>query len=173
MTSAKIDGSSGVLLTQIDAELKFDAHLKLVCKKASSKLSALARQCVILPFHKRRILMNAFFSSQFSCSPLAWMFCSRRMNSKINNLHYRALRIIYRDDVSSFEDLLRKDASFTVHHEDLQLLGIEKFKVDKGLAPMFMAKIFCGNATRNADNVSANTPSKARFYNPSHPKTTR
>ena len=155
----------------IDSELKFDAHVNSLCKKASSKISALARQCAILPFCRRKMLMNAFFSSQFSFCPLVWMFCSRAMNSKINNLHYRALRIVYRDDISTFEELLQKDRSVTVHHRNLQFLAIEMFKVDKGLAPSFMANIFYDNANRNSENVSANTRSRVRFYNPSNPRT--
>ena len=30
------------------------------------------------------------------------------MNDKINNLHYRALRRVYNDEISSFEQLLQK-----------------------------------------------------------------
>ena len=31
------------------------------------------------------------------------------MNNKMNKLHERALRILYKDDISSFENLLEKD----------------------------------------------------------------
>ena len=156
----------------IDSELKFDAHVKVICKSASNKISALARQCAILPFYRRKMLMNAFFSSQFSFCPLVWKFCSRTVNSKVNKLHYRALRIVYRDDISTFEELLLRDGSVTVHNRNLQFLAIEMFKVDKGLSPSFMTNIFCDNVNRISENVSANTRSKARFYNPSNPKTT-
>ena len=95
------------------------------------------------------------------------------MNAKINKLHYRALRIVYRDNTSSFEELLQKNRTVTVHHRNLQLIAIEMFKVKKGLAPSFMANIFCDNINRNSENVSANTRSKSRFYNPSNPRTTK
>ena len=45
------------------------------------------------------------------------MFCSRSANNKINKLHERALRIVYDDYNSKFEELLIKDGSFTIHHK--------------------------------------------------------
>ena len=59
------------------------------------------------------MLMQTFFISQFSYSPLVWMFCSRRLNTKINNLHYRALRMVHRDDTTAFDELSTKDGSVT------------------------------------------------------------
>ena len=88
-----------------------NAYLTTVCKKASQKLNALSRLCSIIPLPQRRCLMEAFFASQFSYSPLVWMFHSRTLNRKINNLHYRALRIVYRDETASFDELLAKDGS--------------------------------------------------------------
>ena len=105
----------------IDSKLTFNDHLNLICKKAARKINALARQCAILPFHKRKLLMQAFFNSLFASSPLVWMFHSREINNKINKLHYRPLRIGYRDEISTFEELLKKDGSLTIHHRNLHL----------------------------------------------------
>ena len=71
----------------IESNLDFESHLHMICKKDSRKLNVLSRHCSILPFHRRKSLMNAFFTSQFSHCPLVWMFCSRCLNTKINNLH--------------------------------------------------------------------------------------
>ena len=156
---------------KIESDLTFNRHMEVVCKKASQNLNALSRLCTFIPFHKRKILMNAFFDSQFSYSPLVWMFHNRLINTKINNLHYRALRMIYLDDTSSFEELLRKDGSVTIHQRNLQFLAIEMFKVDKGISPIFMNDVFGENKNASTENVSSNTRSKSRFYNPSNPKT--
>ena len=53
------------------------------------------------------------------------MFNGTQINDKINKLHERALRIVYNDIVTSFEDLLIKDKSFTIHFQNIQLLAIE------------------------------------------------
>ena len=117
------------------------------------------------------MLMQAFFISQFSYSPLVWMFHSRRINTKINNLHYRALRMVYLDETSSFEELLRKDGSVTIHHRNLQFLATEMFKVDKCLAPIFMNDILSRNKNSFAENVSSNTRLNSSYYNYCNPKT--
>ena len=126
----------------IDKKLKFDSHLNNICKKAAAKVTALTRLAKIMPFEKKRILMNAFIESQFSYCPLVWMFCSRTMNNKINCIHKRALRLVYLDYVSSFEELLKKDKSVTIHQRNIQLLAIEMFKVVKGLGPEITKSLF-------------------------------
>ena len=156
---------------KIESELTFNKYMEMVCKKASQKLNARSRLCAFIPFHKCKLLMNAFFESQFSYSPLVWMFHSRQVNSKVNSLHYRALRMVYLEETSSFEELLTKDGSVTIHHRNLQVLAVEMFKVIKGIAPTFMNGIFSRNENAFVDNVSSNTRSKSIFYNPSNPKT--
>ena len=102
----------------------------------------LFRQCALLPFFRRKILMNAFITSQFNYCPLVWMCHSGEINNRINNIHYRALRIVYGDNTSSFEDLLRKDGSVTIQQENLRFLALEMFKVIHGATPSFMSDIF-------------------------------
>ena len=78
---------------------------------------------------KRRLLMNSFFASQFNYCPLVWMCHHRGVNNKINRLHERCLRIVYSNSVSSFEDLLGKDRSVSVHVKNIKTLAKEMFKV--------------------------------------------
>ena len=101
------------------------------------------------------------------------MFHSRTLNRKINNLHYRALRIVYRHETASFDELLAKDGSVIVHHRNLQFLAIEMYKISTGVAPSFMTNIFGIHPNINSDNVSANTRSGMSFYNQSNPKTVK
>ena len=96
----------------IDKKLNFIEHVQNICKKASQKVYALSRVARWLPFYKKRILLKAFIESQFSFCPLLWMFCTRKLNRKINHIHERALRLVYDDQDSSFEELLMKDIPF-------------------------------------------------------------
>ena len=43
------------------------------------------------------------------------MLSERGLNSKINHLHEKALRIAYKDDVCDFKALLEKDNAVTIH----------------------------------------------------------
>ena len=72
---------------KFDNKISFDEHITNLCKKGNRKLHALSRIAPYMNFSKRRILMNAFFKSQFSYCPLVWMCHSRANNNKINRLH--------------------------------------------------------------------------------------
>ena len=86
--------------------------------------------------------MKAFITSQFRYCPLIWMLYSRTLKNRINNIHERALRLTYKDDKSSFKQLLEKDHSVTVHQKNLQVLVTEIFKVKNNLAPDIMKDVF-------------------------------
>ena len=126
----------------IDNELKFGEHVSKLCKKASQKFHALARISNFVCQDKLRTLMKAFIESQFSYCPLVWMFHNRQLNNRINRLHERALRLVYKNSQLSFEELLKKDNSFSIHHRNLQKLSTEIYKVKNNLSPTIMKSIF-------------------------------
>ena len=105
---------------EIGRNLNFHDHVISLCKKAGRKLAVLARLSKFMSFKQKRILMKTFVESQFGYCPLIWMFHSRKVNSKINHLQERSLRIVYNDYITSFEDLLKKDNSFKIHHKNIQ-----------------------------------------------------
>ena len=86
--------------------------------------------------------MKAYITFQFGYCPLIWMFPSRTLNNRIDNIRKRALRLTYKDNQSLFKQLLEKDYSLTVHHKTLQVLITEIFKVKSSLAPDIMEDIF-------------------------------
>ena len=95
--------------------------------------------------------MKTFIESQFNYCPLIWMFHSRTINNKINRLHERALRIVYSDFKSSFEGLLMKDNSFSIHERNIQSLAIEIYKFLNGLSPSFLNNVFNKNISNSYD----------------------
>ena len=126
----------------IDSNLKMNKHIKKICKQASNKLNALACIAKYLDHNKRKLLMNSFVISQFNYCPIIWMYCQRQSNTLINKIHERALRIAYNDYVCSFETLLEKDGSLSIHQRNIQSLAIEIFKTNNDLNPNFMKEIF-------------------------------
>ena len=70
------------------------------------------------------------------------MCCNRSLNTKINRLHEKCLRIIYNDKKSNFNGLLEKDDSVSIHHQNLPKLAVELLKVSVGLSPQLMMIYF-------------------------------
>ena len=96
----------------MDHKLTFIAHIDEICKKAGQKTHSLCESLII------------------ACNMDVPQSCK---NNKINRLHERCLRIIYNDKVSTFEQLLGKDSSVSIHARNLCFLAVEMFKVIKGL----------------------------------------
>ena len=68
----KIDKSGTIKLlgAKFDRNLTFNDEISDISQKADRKISALARVKLYMSIAKKRILMNAFFTSQFSYCPV-------------------------------------------------------------------------------------------------------
>ena len=112
-----------------------------MCKKASQKLNALTRVAQYMNLAQRISIIKAFICSQFGYCSLVWMLHSRKINNRVNNLHERALSVVYRDYNATFSELLSKNKSVTIHQRNLQLLATEIFKTKNELNPKIMEEI--------------------------------
>ena len=56
------------------------------------------------------------------------MCCDRSCNNRINHLNGKALRIVYNNNLSSFENLLPTDQSPSIHRRNIHLLWVELCK---------------------------------------------
>ena len=124
----------------IDNKLTLEPHGRPLCKKARQKINAFARIACSLKFDQKKHLLHAFIISQFSYAPIVWMFHNRKLNNHINRIHERALRNVYQDHNSTFEELLAKEGSF--NDRNLQTLLTEIFRVKMKLAPEIMNEVF-------------------------------
>ena len=73
------------------------------------------------------------------------MCCDKTSDNCINHLHERherALRTVYNHNVLTFEKLLEKDNSVTIHVRNLRILATELYKTKGNLAPSIMHEIF-------------------------------
>ena len=82
---------------KIDKNLDFPAHIPCLLKEGSQKFHTLMRiSKYITDKDKLKLTMRTFIESQFNYCPLIWMCHSRELNRKINKLHERSLRIMYK-----------------------------------------------------------------------------
>ena len=87
--------------------------------------------------------MKAFIESQFGCCPLVWMFCGRQTNARINHIHEIALRAVYNDEISPFEELLVRDKSETMHQRNINIWAAKLFKIKNDPLIDIMPQLIC------------------------------
>ena len=83
------------------------------------------------------------------------------INKKINNLHESALRLIYCDHTSNFQELLQRDNYVAIHQKNNQALANLMYKVVNNIALSIVSKLF------SFSNVNYNLSSGSQFYQPS------
>ena len=82
------------------------------------------------------------------------MFHSRQLHHKVDKIQERAKKVTCQDYESSFEVLLEKDRSTTVHQRNLQFLMTEMYNTINGLNPAFV-RFFCEHKSQeNLRNFS-------------------
>ena len=89
-------------------KLKFDIQVSAMCKKAAKQLNALKRISHLLEQSRRLTIVRAYIMSNFNYCPLVWQ-------SKLERMQERALRIVYRDYKSSYEELLDQAKLHSLH----------------------------------------------------------
>ena len=85
------------------------------------------------------------------------------MNNKINRIHGRALRLVYSDYSSNFDELRKKNGSFPIHDRIIQTLAIEIYKFFYGLSPSIMTNFFQVNTN---NTYSLRSRSELYWRNP-------
>ena len=70
------------------------------------------------------------------------MLHSCQNNKKIKHLHEKCLRLIQNDKLPSYEELLEKDWSVSVHHRNIQGLTVEILQVKHGQSREIVTGIF-------------------------------
>ena len=79
------------------------------------------------------------------------MYHSRTLNNRISKLHERCLRVIYNYKKATFQTLLEKNKSISIHNRNLQVLATEMYKVTKEFSPNVFANTF---TPRNQPNYN-------------------
>ena len=138
-----IESSKSVKLLglTIDNKLNFGIHINNICKVASAKIKGLGKIRSRLNLSQGKILYNFFILSQFNYCCLVWIFCSKTLQNKINQIQKRALRIAYNEPNLNLDKLVELDKSTTIHIKNILTLLTEVYKTTRGENPIFMNKI--------------------------------
>ena len=106
--------------------------------KTNRKVTAFRRLNVYLSREQAMKLCNTVIILCFNYCPLVWMFCGKDANHKINHTHKRTLRLLHNDYNSSFNTLLEKSDTVTIHVKNLQKLMLEMYRSMSNLNPSYI-----------------------------------
>jgi hypothetical protein len=83
-------------------------------------------------------IYHSFILSNFSFCPLSWHFCSEANTNKIEKIQERALRFIYNDYNSTYENLLIVSKLPTLKVRRLRTMAIEVYKILHQESPSYL-----------------------------------
>ena len=89
----------------------------------------------------------------------------RRQDQSIASHSFKSVKLVYSDNVSPFDKLLKKDRSFSIHHGNIQSLAIELYNFFHSVLPSIMKNVFHSNT-----NIPHNLRSRSELYS-RNPKT--
>ena len=137
------DDTLKLLGVDTDYCLKFDEQISNICRKASQQINVLKTIGKFLNFESRKTIYHAFIMSNFNFCPLIWHFCPKGNTEKLEKVHFRALKFIFQDFNSTYDILLERAGSTTLHLSRLRFLAIETFKIVYGLSPLYLKDFIC------------------------------
>ena len=118
----------------------------LPCKRIESFLLPNNAEVMFIEMNIRKskwLVISGCNPRNENICPLVCVFHNRTINTKINGLHERALRIVYKDktdDNLSFQDL-DKDRAFKIRDRNYLRLAVEMYKVKNNI-PIAYARTF-------------------------------
>ena len=122
----------------IDKNLNFSEHVTHICGKTSKQISALKRFKKILGTETKMLLYKSYILPHFTYSSTVWIHCGKTNAAKLEKLNERALRCIFRDNTSTYDDILKKAKMTTLQNRRIQDMCILIYKTMHGLAPAFI-----------------------------------
>ena len=123
-----------ILGIEIDYQLNFDVHVSSICRKASQQLNVLKRLGSLLNILSKLTIFHTFILSNLNCCLLAWHFCTEKNSKKLEKVQERALRFVYEEYNSSYEELLHKAKVPSLQIRRIRTMALETFKIVNKIA---------------------------------------
>ena len=120
-------GNENIIGAILDEDLKFNAHIKSLWRKAGQK--ALSRVHKYLSYDQKFLLANSVIKSQFTYCPLIWIFCSYNLSYSLNHFQERALCLVRDNYNISVYRIWEMSNEKAIHQKDLEHSAKEIYKL--------------------------------------------
>ena len=106
-----------LLEVTVDENLKFATHVNKVCRKVSQQVAVLKRMRNMLPFETRLRIYTSFIAPHFNYCSESWHFCNKSSADKLEKVDERAIRFVFNDKFTPYEELLNKIGNTSLRHQ--------------------------------------------------------
>ncbi|PFX19855.1 putative RNA-directed DNA polymerase from transposon X-element [Stylophora pistillata] len=113
----------------IDDKLNFEKHIAKICRKVSQQVAVLKRMQKMLSFETRRDLYKAFILPHFNYCSETWHFCDKKSPDKLELVNKCALRFVFRDKSSPYEELCKRIGLSSLREQRLAKILSTVFKI--------------------------------------------
>jgi hypothetical protein len=114
----------------------------VICSKGTRKVGELMRLRNLIPTLAKLRIYKAFILPQITYCHIVWHQCRSSDDRKVEQLQQWALRAIYYDTSSSYEEFLKKANLPSLHNCRLQDIAILMFKAKNNLVPTYILELF-------------------------------
>lgn len=130
---------------RIDENLSFREHASSVFKKAAKQVNAMMRLSKVLDRDTKRHVYHSFIYSNFTYCPAVWLICEKTCMNQLEKVNCRALRFLYDDFDSTYNELLAKGNHKSMSVLLMHSIATEVYKSLNGLSPDYMVNMFTRN----------------------------
>ena len=64
-----------------------------------------------------KALASSYVNSQFDYCAIIWMFCSKKSNLRLENIHKRTLRVVFNEYEKNYKDPLADRDEISIHQK--------------------------------------------------------
>ena len=132
----------------IDHKLNFNLHVSNICRSAARQLNVLKRLHNVLDQKSKLAIYKSFILSNFNYCSVVWHFCGVANSKKIEKIQERALRFVYKDFSSSYNDLLEKGDHSMLYIKRLRYMAVEVYKSLHDIGPDYLKSLLKVNECR-------------------------
>ena len=137
-----------LLGVKLDNKLSFQKHISDLCMAAGAKLNAIKRLGGKLDEKERKILIDSHVISYFNYCSTSWHFCGKVEIHKMEKLHERCIRFIYKEYDMNYFQLLKIKNCQTLFSKRINTMCTEIYKTKHKLNAGYMGDLLVERPSR-------------------------
>eukprot|EP00794_Sanderia_malayensis_P004329 gene4329-4902_t len=126
----------------IDDQMNFGEHIREISRKASQRLGVLNQFRNNISTASKLTIYKTSIMPYVTYCITVWHFAKSSDLRKVERMQEKAMKIIYYDKSSSYEQLLKRAKLPTLQNRRIQDIAILMYKVKHELVPEYISKLF-------------------------------